>query len=38
MKNLNEQVSWLRRENLLKNFSTDKKPSGAAKLRINNFH
>jgi len=31
--NLNEQIIWLRRENILKNFLKDKKiPSEAAKL------
>jgi uncharacterized protein YlbG (UPF0298 family) len=42
MKNLNKQAIWLQRENLLKNFSKDKKkkknPSRLAKLRTNNFH
>jgi hypothetical protein len=39
IENLNEQVVWLQRENLLKNFSKDKKkPFRVAKPRIDNFH
>jgi hypothetical protein len=37
--NLNEQIIWLRRENILKNFLKDKKNlSGAAKSKIYKFY
>jgi len=38
MKNLNEQITCLQREKLLKKFSKDQKPFGAAKPQIDNFH
>jgi len=38
MKNLNEQITYLQREKLLKKFSKDKKPFEAAKPQIDNFH